>query len=449
MLKRLFVSLVASVIATAAMLPPARAQSGPLAVIRDTEVEAIIRSFATPLWKAAGLEPSSVHIILINDRALNAFVAVGQNLFINTGLLIRANSAGEIMGVIAHETGHMAGGHLARAPEAYRNAIFTSLIAAALGIAGGVAGGNGAVSAAAIAGGASMAQRNLFAFSRGQENAADQAGVTFLDTIGQSSRGFLNFMEILSKQEGLSSVQQDPYLRTHPLTIERVEFLRNHVAHSPYSNAPVPPQLEALHRRMRAKLAAFLDSPARTLQIWSPNDPSVEARYARAIASYRIPDLATALPLVDGLIKDYPNDPYFYELRGQMLFENGRVAEALPAYKQAVALKPDAALMRIDLAQVELETNDNKLLEDAQANLNLAARTEADLPSLWRELAISYGRAGQIGMAAMALGEQAILEGRRYDARDQARRAMRLLPAGSPGWIKAQDIEGEALRERE
>jgi predicted Zn-dependent protease len=450
---RLVATIVAGAVAIAATVPPARAQSdqggGQFALIRDTEIETIIRTFGTPLWKAAGLEPSAVRVILVNDRSLNAFVAQGQNLFIHTGLLLRSENANQLMGVMAHETGHMAGGHLSRAPEAYRNAIFTSLLAVALGVAGAVAGGGGAVGAAAATGGMSIAQRQIFAFTRSQEQAADQAGVTFLDQICQSSRGFLQFMEILSHKEALSSVQQDPYLRTHPLTSERVEFLRNHVAHSRCSDAPTPPEFERLHRRLRAKLAAFMDPPAQTLNAWSPRDTSLDARYARTIALYRIPDLAQAVPLVDGLIRDFPKDPYFQELRGQMLFENGRLAEALPSYREAVALKPDAPLIRIDLAHLELETNDSSLLADAENQLNIAARVEPDQPDLWRELAVAYGRNNQLGMAAMALGEEALLEGRRFDARDQARRALRLLPVGSPGWLKAQDVETQALRERE
>jgi predicted Zn-dependent protease len=448
LLKRLVATIAAGAVAVAASAPPARAQER-LSLIRDTEVEAIIRTMATPLWKAAGLTPSSIRIILVNDRSLNAFVAAGQNLFINTGLLIRADSAGQVMGVIAHETGHMAGGHLARVPEAYRNAMYTSLIAIALGLAGAFAGGGGSAGAAAITGGANIAQRSFFAFTRSQEQAADQAGVSYLDQIGQSSRGMLNFMEIISHKEVLSAIQQDPYLRTHPMTSERIDFLRNQVARSKYSDVPVPEELERLHRRMRAKLAAFMDPPNKTLEAWPASDTSVEARYARAIALYRIPDLKAALPLIDGLIKESPKDPYFHELRGQMLFENGRVAEALPSYREAVALMPTASLMRIDLAHVELELNDPALVADAENNLNTAARSEPDLPDLWRQLAVAYGRGGQLGMAAMALAEQALLEGRRLDARDQARRAMRILPTGSPGWLKAQDAESQALRERE
>jgi predicted Zn-dependent protease len=445
----LVATVVASAIAVTAPVAPARAQGERISLIRDTEVEAIIRAYGTPLWKAAGLQPTAVRVILVRDERLNAFVAGGQNLFLNTGLLTRADSAGQVIGVIAHETGHMAGGHLARLPEAIRNAMITSLIAMALGAAAGVAsnaGGNVGLGTVGI--GASVGQRTLFAFTRSQEQAADQAAVGYLEQLGMSARGLQSFMEVLQHKEVLSAVQQDPYLRTHPVTTERIDFLRNQVARSRYSDAPVAPELEALHRRMRAKLTAFIDPPGKTLEVYGKGD-TIEARYARAIAYYRIPDLKKALPEIDALIRDYPKDPYFHELRGQMLFENGRMTEALPSYKQAVALAPDAALIRIDLAHVQLELNDPALVSEAEHNLNTAVRTEPELPELWRRLAIAYGRGGQIGMAAMALAEQALLEGRRFDARDQARRAMRLLPTGSPGWIKAQDVETQAMRREE
>jgi len=448
LLRRLVATVVAGAIAVTTPVAPVRAQER-VSLIRDTEVEAIIRTYGTPLWRAAGLEPSSVRVILVKDDRLNAFVAGGQNLFLNTGLLIKADSAGQVIGVMAHEAGHMAGGHLARMPEVIRNAMITSLIAMALSMGAGVgtrAGGN--VGAGSVGIGASLAERNLFSFTRSQEQAADQAGVGYLEQLGMSARGLMQFMEQIQHQEVLSAVRQDPYLRTHPLTSERIEFLRNQVAQSRYSNVPVAPELEALQRRMRVKLSAFIDPPGKTLDVWAKGD-SVEARYARAIAWYRIPDLKKALPEIDGLIRDFPKDPYFHELRGQMLFENGRIAEALPSYKEAVTLKPDAALIRIDYAHAQLETGDPALVPDAEANLNTAVRTEPELPELWRQLGVAYGRGGQLGMAAMALAEQALLEGRRFDARDQARRAMRLLPTGSPGWIKAQDVETQALRREE
>lgn len=435
-------------VANPALISSAWAQgSGGLSVVRDTEIEGMIRALGTPLWRAAGLDPSGITVILINDRNLNAFVAGGQKLFLHTGLLLRTAHPGQIVGVIAHETGHIAGGHLARLPEAYRNALITSLIAMALGVGAAVAGGGGGAAGAAILGGNELGARNLFAFTRAQESAADQAGVTLLESTQQSSRGFLEFMEILANQEFLAVGRQDPYLRTHPMSQERVEFLRNQVALSRFSDTPVPPEMILAHRRMKAKLYGFLEPPGNTLARYSASDQSIEARYARAIAFYRTPNLAMALPLIDGLINEHPDDPFFHELRGQMLFENQRAREALPSYQRAVELAPNAGLLRMDLSQVMIELNDPSLLRAARLHLAEAERLEPGVPRVWRLKAIVLGRDDRLGEAAAALAEEALMQRRLLDARDQARRAIRLLPAGSIAAIRAQDIEAEALRE--
>lgn len=439
-------------LATPGLAPKAWAQDqssrGPgLSVVRDSEIETLIRSLGAPLWHAAGLDPNGVTITLVNDRNLNAFVAGGQNLFIHTGLLLRTAHPGQIIGVIAHETGHISGGHLARLPEAYRNAFITTLIAMALGAGAAVAGGGGGGIGAAILGGSAMGQRNLFAFSRAQESAADQAGITLLEQTQQSPRGFLEFMEILANQEFLAVGRQDPYLRTHPMSQERVEFLRNQVALSRFADIPPPPDMILAHRRMKAKLYGFLEPPGNTLTRYPDSDKSMEARYARAIAHYRTPNLPVALPLIDGLLKEYPQDPYFHELRGQMLFENQRALEALPSYQKAVELAPAAGLLRMDLARVMIELNDPKLLKSARLHLAEAERLEPRVPSVWRLKATVLGREDKLGEAAAALAEEALMERRLYDARDQARRAIRLLPAGSISAVRAEDIEAEAIRE--
>ncbi len=414
---------------------------------------------ATPLFEAAGLEPNAVRVMLVQDRSLNAFVSGGQNVFIHTGLLVRADSANQLLGVLAHETGHMAGGHLARMPEVLREAMIVSLLESVVAMAGMAAAAgqnnNGLPRDRApqpIVGSGrpdSVALRTLFSFTRAQESAADQAGVAYLDTIGQSSRGFLQFMEILANQEALSSTRQDPYLRTHPMSQDRVSFLREHVARSPYSTVATAPEIEAMYQRMRAKLIGYLEPAHIVAQRYPANDQSVNARYARAFAAYRTPDPQTALRLMDELIKERPDDPYFREFRGQILFETGRAVQAVPEYREAVRLAPDQALLKIDLAQALLEMPDRASRLEAQKLLQDASRIEGRMSRLWRLLAVAYGRDGQEGMAAVALSEQALIEGRLRDARDQARKAVRLLPEGSPGWLRAQDLETEAQRLRE
>jgi predicted Zn-dependent protease len=418
----------------------ARAQGQAPSLIRDTEVENTIRAYGAPLFNAAGLSPESVRIFVINDRALNAFVAGGQNLFINTGLLMRAEHAGQVIGVIAHETGHIAGGHLARTQDALRNASVTSILALVLGAAAAIVSGKPEAGVAVLQGGTQIAERNLLTYSRTQESSADQAGLSFLERTGQSARGLLEFLEILSHEELLVTARQSPYIRSHPLTHERVDAVREFLGRSRFADTPVPAETQMMHKRIRAKLQGFIDPPATTLARVKADDRSIEARYARAVAFYRIPDLGQAVSLIDGLLAELPNDAYFHELKGQILFENGRVADARQPYETAVRLMPDAPLLRVGLAQVQLELNDPAVQATAYAHLREAIRADPDNPLAWRLLAVVHGREGRIGEAALALAEQAMVQNRPRDARQQAERAKKLLPQGSPSWLRAQDI---------
>jgi predicted Zn-dependent protease len=281
-------------------------------------------------------------------------------------------------------------------------------------------------------------------YSIGQEAAADQAALTFLDRAGMSSRGLLQFFQILEGEELLSGASQDPYLRTHPLTSQRVEYVRNHVQRSRYSDVPdTPANIETL-KRIKVKLRAFLSPPGTTLAAYPEKDQSVLARYARAIAYYRMPKLDKALPIIDGLIHEFPKDPYFRELKGQMLFENGRIAEAMQPYEEAVRLAPAAPLLRISLAQTYIESNDPKLNKRAIAYLNDALRTEDKETTGWHLLATAYGRDNQMGLAALSLAEEGLSAGKKKDAMQQASRAKGLLVKNSASYARAEEIQREA-----
>ena len=434
-------SVLLSAVAVASVAP---ADAEPRRRIRDAEIENTIRAYATPLFEAAGLNAADVNIIIVGDDALNAFVAGGMNLFIHTGLLTKSGDAGQLIGVIAHETGHIAGGHLARFSNRIRNASRTALIAMILGTAASAL--NPDAGKAIILGGTGLAQQTLLRFSRVEESAADQAALSFLDRTGQSARGMMEFLTVLKDEELLVVDRQSPYVRTHPLTRDRIEQVRNHVAGSRFSDVPVRPEFAGMHRRMRAKLFGFLSPPSRTLKRYKSGNGSLEARYARAIAYYRIPDLAKALPLIDGLIAEHPEDPYFHELKGQILFENGRGAEALGPYARAVDLLPDAALLRVALARVQLERNDPALVKDALAHLKEATRLDAEYAFAWSQLAVAYGRDGRLGMSALAQAEAAMARDNKKEARRQAKRAAKLLERGSSGWLRAEDIKQAAKK---
>ena len=429
----------------ALLLVSARA-SADVGYIRDAEIESTLRTFYTPILIAAGLEPSAVHIYIVNDPTLNSFVAGGQNIFINTGTILRSETPNQLVGIVAHETGHIAGGHLVRTEEAMKSATIKTIIAMVLGAGAAAAAHNSGAAGAMMYGAEAYGMRSFLSFSVAQEANADQAALRFLDKTHQSSRGLLEFFQILQGQEVLSGAHQSPYLRTHPLTAQRIEYVRQHVEQSPYSNVADSAAWVELHKRMKAKLMAFLYPPSQALQYFPETDMSVSARYGRAIAYYRFPELKKALDVIDGLIRQEPNNPYFHELKGQMLFENGHVAQAVAPYREAVRLAPDVALLRVELGQVEIETEDKSLNMDALTNLKSATQYEARNADTWHFLAIAYGRTGDMGNMTLCLAEESMANGDKAQAKGQAKRALQLLPQGSQAHLRAEDIEMEASR---
>jgi predicted Zn-dependent protease len=432
--------LVAALVAILALQVPSAVAARNVSLIRDAEIEATLQRFLTPLLEASGLGAGSVRIYIVNDDQLNAFVAGGMNLFINTGLIMRTENPDELVGVMAHETGHIAGGHLSRAIAPQRAATAESILATVLGIAAAAIAPP--LGAAIITGGQQYAMSGLMRFSRGQEQAADQAGLTYLDRAGLSGRGLAQMFRILDSQNVLTVSDASPWLMSHPLTRDRIEFVDSWVATHP--NPPTPPGWVDAHRRMVVKLKAFLNDPRETLREFK-GDNSLYGRYARAIADFHIPDLPQSLKDIDGLIKEHPNDPYFHELKGQMLFENGRVQDAIAPYREAVRLAPDSALLRIGLAQALIETDAPAPTREAIQQLQDARQREPDNAMAWRLLGIAQGRAGEPGLSDLAFAEYALRVGKRDDARLYANRAKGKIAASDPGWLRLQDI----LRELE
>jgi len=446
-IQRIFTLFSVALLALAP-LGAARAQQGQrLSLIRDAEIENTIRSFTLPIWRAAGLDPNAVEIMLVQDNSLNAFVAGGQRIFINTGLLMRTETPNQLIGVLAHESGHIAGGHLARMQEELRNLTTLQILESILG-AGALAGG--AVSGSAGRGGGPTtgiggprAPGSLMAFlqyTQTQESAADQAAISYLQRTGQSPRGTIEFLKVLARDERLQIARRDPYLTTHPLTPDRIAAFEQAAASSPYVNAQDTPQNLMMHHRMVAKLMGYT-APEAALARFSEADRSVPARYARAIAWYRKGALGSALLGIDGLIKESPNDPYFHEVRGQMLYENGRAAEAVQSYRKAVQLLPSSGLVKIDFARALLATNNPDNDREAVRNLELAAQQETGSFDLWRMTAEGYSRLGNPGMTSLARAEMAALRGARSEAQVHADAATRQLPSGSPAWQRAQDLK--------
>lgn len=432
--------LISFVFALAILLGFSRAVEA-RSYITDTEIELYIRELATPIFQSAGLSPAAVDIYFINDDTLNAFVAGGQNIFFHTGLLMETKTPEQLLGVIAHETGHIAGGHLARSGEVLRNASQNALLGMILGAGAALATGRGDVASAIIQGSQSAVQGSLLQYSRAQESAADQAGINFLESNQESARGMLEFLSTLSGQELLSGRNRSPYASTHPLTRDRIAFVEEQVRNSRYSDEKLPEELQLKHRRMVAKLHGFIRSPARTFKAYPETDVSQEARYARAIATYRLPDAKNAVALVDALLADYPDDPFFYELKGQILFEDAKPTEAEIAYRKALQTLPNAPRIELELSRVLLALNTEEDNQDAQKHLENVVQKLPNATFAWRQLAIAYGRNGDHGMSALALAEEAFRSGKKRDAALQANRAKQTLSPNTEAWLRATDIE--------
>jgi predicted Zn-dependent protease len=412
-----------------------------ISLIRDTEIENTIRVYSQPIFEAAGLAASDIQIHIVSDHTLNAFVAGGQRLFINSGLLMEAEDAGQVIGVIAHETGHISGGHLVRLQESLKNSTAKSILTMVLGGIAAIATGQGEAASAVIAGSATLQQRSILSYTRTMEQSADQAAVAFLDETGYSSRGLLHFLSKLSGQELLSTERQDPYLRSHPLTHDRIEFMRNHVATSPHSETPLRADLVQAHNRMRAKLKGFINPPSRTLREYKANSSSFAARYARTVAYKKLFKIDQALALLEDLLAESPNDPFLFELKGDVLQDAGRIAESILPYQKAVDILPWAALIRVNLAQSQLELKETQASDAALENLQQAVRYEPEMPLLWRLLATAHARNEDQANVMLSLAEEALLKGKKAEARQRAKQAMDLLTEGTASWIRAQDIQ--------
>jgi predicted Zn-dependent protease len=443
----LLTAFAVALVPTAAVAPtPSRAQSLPpgLPVIRDAEIEQLLRDYTQPILRAAGLAQQNVQVTIINDRSFNAFVMDGRRIFINAGALIDAKVPNEVIGVLAHETGHMAGGHLSRLRQQLANAQAASIIAMILGLGGAIAasrgGAGGGNPAAAILGPQETIRRSLLSYQRAQEEQADRAGVKFLAATGQSAKGMSDTFRRLSDQILFAAQNADPYMQSHPMPAERVAALEILAKNSPNWDKKDPPELQLRHDLMRAKLTGFLDRGDTVARRYPPSDTSLPARYARAIATYRHADLRAAISQIDGLIQAEPHNPYFYELKGQALLEGGKPAEAIPPLQRAIQLAPQPALIQVLLAQALNALNAAKSADEAVTLLRTALAHEPESVDGYLQLAMAYGRKGDLAQADLASALAAFMRGDQPTARQLAARAKTRFPIGSPGWVKADDI---------
>lgn len=444
-------SVCSAIAVTAASLPQTAAAQGRMPLIRDTEIEQLLRDYTQPILKTAGLANQNVKIVIINDRNFNAFVMDGKRIFVNTGALMESQNPNQLIGVLAHETGHIAGGHLSRLRDELANAQTMAIIAMLLGIgamvAGGGSGGAGQAGAAAIAGSQQIAQRTVLSYQRSQEEQADRAAVKFLNATGQSAKGMYETFRRFADQMLFTARQVDPYAQSHPMPAERVAALAEIARSNRYWDKKDSPDLQLRHDMMRAKISGFLEPPATVMRRYPQNDNSLPARYARAITTYKHGDLQSAVRQIDALIAAQPNNPYFYELKGQALLESGRGQEAVAPLRRAVQMLPNAPLIQIMLGQALVSTNNPAHADEAVAMLRNSLAREPEAPAGYQQLAMAYGRKGDLAQADLASAQAAFYRGDLKTARELAARAKSRFPVGTPGWVKADDIASTKMPE--
>ena len=433
-------------IATLACRPVA-AQS----ILRDAETEVLLRDMANPLVKAAGLDPRNVDVVLVGDNSINAFVVNGQTVYLNAGLIHAADSANQVQGVIAHELGHVTGGHAISGEQGAKAAGTVSLLSLLIGVAAAAAGGGDAAMAAMMAG-QSAAMGKYLAFSRVQEAQADAAGASFLAKAGITGRGSIEFFKKLENEgyrRGYSQAEQDEFMSTHPLESDRIALLEETYQKDPAWNRPSDPALEARFRRAKAKLFGYLSEPEQTLIAYPLSDNSVPAHYARAYAFHKQALMDKAMGETDALLKTAPADPYFLELKGQILLEAGQPAAALAPLRRATELTGNQPLIATTFGHALVATEDPKNLAEAQRVLKAAVSRDRENPDAWYQLGVIYDSTGDAPRARLASAEQQVMQQQWPMALGSAEAALGGLPAGSPDALRAQDIAMQARAEIE
>jgi len=428
---------------------PATAQS----VLRDAETEALLKDLIDPLAEAAGLGEGSVEVVLLSETSINAFVAGGQRIYVHAGLIEAADDVNEVEGVLAHELGHITGGHIIRYSEGAGKATKITLLSALAGVAAALAGGGEAAMAALMLG-QQAAMGSFLAFTRTQEASADAAGAEYLSEAGLSGKGSLAFFEKLQNLEfrhGYSQSDDAEFARTHPLSGTRIARLRDGYQADPAWNSPTDATKQARFERIKAKLYGYQSKPARTLAAFPAYMTGETARYARAYAYHKEALINEALAEADALLTMQPDDPYFLELKGQILLESGRADEALGPLRRATRLTNSNPLIASMFGHALLATEDRTHLDEAEQVLRASVSRDRENPFAWYQLGVVYAQRGDIPRAQLASAEQQIMTSRPREALRNAQAAEQALPTGTPDWIRAQDValQARAQLERE
>ena len=427
---------------------------GSVPIVRDAEIEALVRDYARPILKAAGLSKSGIDIILVNNSGFNAFVA-GRRMFINTGALLQSDTPNEIIGVIAHEAGHIAGGHQERLRGQLERAQTMLVVAMLLGVgamAAGAAtdtGGLGQAGAGIASAGGEIARRGLLGYQRSEETTADRSALTYLEKTGQSAKGMLKTFERFQSALALSGARVDPYQISHPMPRDRIANLENLARASPNFDRVDPEELQLRHDMMRAKIAVYTQGRSAPARLFRDNPNGLAAQYGDAHATMLHGNPRSALKKADALLQVQPKNPYFHELRGDILLRANQPEEAAQSYARAVALDPaKSGILPIAYGQALIATGKPEALQKAVAEIREGLTRDPENASGYRYLAQAYGQLGEVAEAELATAEGHFYSGAYQDAKIFAARAQTKFKRGAPGWVRAQDIINFKIRKK-
>jgi predicted Zn-dependent protease len=451
---RILTSLLLAVLTTIAANATALAQQGRVPVVRDAEIEALVRDYARPIFKAAGLSRSGIDIILVNDPRFNAFVA-GRRMFINTGSLLAAETPNEIIGVIAHEAGHIAGGHQERLRQQLARAQTMAIIGTVLGMGAAAAGaatdnsGLGKAGAGIAAGTSEFARRGLLDYQRSEEATADRSAVTYLEATGQSAKGMLKTFQRFQSALSLAGTRVDPYQLSHPMPRDRIANLEALARKSVNFDRADPENLQMRHDLMRAKIAVYTQGQAAASRLFRTEQPGLAGRYGDAQATFLYGNPASALKKADALLKAQPKNPYFHELRGDILLRANRPAQAAEAYSRAVALDPaKSGILQVSYGQALIATGKPEALKKAVSAIGRGLERDKEYVNGYTYLAQAYGQLGDVAQAELATAEGHFHSGDHRQAKIFAARAQTKFRRGDPGWVRAQDIISYNVRKK-
>jgi len=422
---------------------PAAAQG--INILRDTETEEMLKSYETPLAKAAGLDPVP-RVWLVGDPEVNAFASFGdggENIFIMSGIVLFTKTPNELIGVMAHETGHIRAGHLIRGEVGMQKAMIPMLLSMVAGVAAMIAGA-GEAGMVLMGMGQAVAEGQMNAFTRVQESTADQIALKLLLATHQSPMGLYHTFERFADEEAQSAYKIDPYAVNHPVGQTRLADIQSGVDSSPYRDVKDSPAVTHTFEMVQAKLAGYTLPIQEALNRYPASDNSEPARYAHTMIYLRQPQLQKALDAAGSLIKDEPNNPYFYEVLGQIYLSMAKPMQAIPAYQKAVNFKPMAPQLRLALATAQLATENPAFAQSALANLKVASMVENDDVFTWYETAQAYSNLKNQPMADLATAEAYYNGGDMKKAYIFASRAQHALTQGSADWEQANDIMGAA-----